>query len=112
MRKNDISFLKDEIYRILQIKDDNCLVINCNGNSMPIWMPLDTFWDVPTISDEDLYTQLNKEFLEDDLIVPERKRIMYERFTMIAPILSFIDDSYTRSHVITRTIEGWISANS
>lgn len=36
MRKNDIYILKDEIYRILQIKDDNCLVINCNGNSMPI----------------------------------------------------------------------------
>ena len=100
MRKNDIYILKDEIYRILQIKDDNCLVINCNGNSMPIWMPLDTFWDVPSISDEDLYTKLNKELLEDNLIVPERKRIMYERFTMIAPILSFIDDSYTRSHVI------------
>lgn len=52
------------------------------------------------LTDEDLYTQLNKELLEDDLIVPERKRIMYERFTMIAPILSFVDDSYTRSHVI------------
>ena len=100
MKRNEIYTLDDHYYRILQIKEESCLVIDCNGKSMPLWKPVETFWDVPSITDEDLYTLMDFELIEDDMISSERKRIMYERYSVIAPVLSFIGDESTRSHVI------------
>ncbi len=100
MKRNEIYTHEDQIYRILLVKEDNCLVIDCNNNSMPVWKPVTTFWDASTMTDEDLYTLLDFKPVEDDMVPPERKKVMHERYTMIAPVLSFIGDENTRSHVI------------
>lgn len=100
MKRNEIYTHEDQIYRILIVKEDNCLVIDCKNNSMPVWKPVTTFWDVSTMTDEDLYTLLDFKPVEDDMVSPERKKVMHERYTMIAPVLSFIGDENTRSHVI------------
>lgn len=100
MKRNEIYTHEDQIYRILLVKEDNCLVIDCNHNSMPVWKPVTTFWDASTMTDEDLYTLLDFKPVEDDMVSPERKKIMHERYTMIAPILPFVGDDNTRSHVI------------
>ncbi len=100
MKRNEIYTHEDQIYRILLVKEDNCLVIDCNNNSMPVWKPVTTFWDASTMTDEDLYTLLDFKPVEDDMVSPERKKVMHERYTMIAPVLSFIGDENTRSHVI------------
>ncbi len=100
MKRNEIYTHEDHIYRILLIKEDNCLVIDCKNNTMPVWKPVTTFWDASTMTDEDLYTLLDFKPVEDDTISPERKKVMHERYTMIAPVLSFIGDENTRSHVI------------
>ena len=100
MKRNEIYTHEDQIYRILIVKEDNCLVIDCKNNSMPVWKPVTTFWDASTMTDEDLYTLLDFKPVEDDMVPPERKKVMHERYTMIAPVLSFIGDENTRSHVI------------
>lgn len=100
MKRNEIYTHEDQIYRILIVKEDNCLVIDCKNNSMPVWKPVTTFWDASIMTDEDLYTLLGFEPVEDDMVSPERKKVMHERYTMIAPVLSFIGDENTRSHVI------------
>lgn len=100
MKRNEIYTHDDQIYRILIVKEDNCFVIDCKNNSMPVWKPVTTFWDASTMTDEDLYTLLDFKPVEDDMVSPERKKIMHERYTMIAPVLSFIGDENTRSHVI------------
>lgn len=100
MKRNEIYTHENHIYRILLIKEDNCLVIDCKNNSMPVWKPVTTFWDASTMTDEDLYTLLDFKPVEDDMVSPERKKVMHERYTMIAPVLSFIGDENTRSHVI------------
>ena len=100
MKRNEIYTHEDQIYRILIVKEDNCLVIDCKNNSMPVWKPVTTFWDASTMTDEDLYTLLDFKPVEDDMVSPERKKVMHERYTMIAPVLSFIGDENTRSHVI------------
>ena len=100
MKRNEIYTHEDQIYRILLVKEDNCLVIDCKNNSMPVWKPVTTFWDASTMKDEDLYTLLEFKPVEDDMVSPERKKVMHERYTMIAPVLSFIGDENTRSHVI------------
>ena len=100
MKRNEIYTHEDQIYRILLVKEDNCLVIDCNHNSMPVWKPVTTFCDASIMTDEDLYTLLEFKPVEDDMVSPERKKIMHERYTMIAPILPFVGDDNTRSHVI------------
>ena len=100
MKRNEIYTHEDQIYRILIVKEDNCLVIDCKNNSMPVWKPVTTFWDASTMTDEDLYTLLDFKPVEDDMVSSERKKKMHERYTMIAPVLSFIGDENTRSHVI------------
>lgn len=100
MKRNEIYTHEDQIYRILIVKEDNCLVIDCKNNSMPVWKPVTTFWDASIMTDEDLYTLLDFKPVEDDMVSPERKKVMHERYTMIAPVLSFIGDENTRSHVI------------
>ena len=65
--KNEIYTHEDQIYRILLIKEDNCLVIDCNHNSMPVWKPVTTFWDASTMTD-DLYTLLDFKPVEDDMV--------------------------------------------
>ena len=100
MKRNEIYTHEDQIYRILLVKEDNCLVIDCKNNTMPVWKPVTTFWDASTMTDEDLYTLLGFEPVEDDMVSSERKKVMHERYTMIAPVLSFIGDENTRSHVI------------
>ena len=45
MKLNDV-YRKGEIaLRILVIKDDLCLCINCNAESMPAWMPVNSLED-------------------------------------------------------------------
>lgn len=100
MKRNEIYTHENQIYRILLVKEDNCLVIDCKNNSMPVWKPVTTFWDASTMTDEDLYTLLEFKPVEDDMVSSERKKVMHERYTMIAPVLSFIGDENTRSHVI------------
>lgn len=100
MKRNEIYTHEDQIYRILIVKEDNCLVIDCKNNTMPIWKPVTTFWDASTMTDEDLYTLLDFKPVEDDMVPLERKKVMHERYTMIAPVLLFIGDENTRSHVI------------
>ena len=100
MKRNEIYTHEDQIYRILIVKEDNCLVIDCKNNFMPVWKPVTTFWDASIMTDEDLYTLLDFKPVEDDMVSPERKKVMHERYTMIAPVLSFIGDENTRSHVI------------
>lgn len=100
MKRNEIYTHEDQIYRILIVKEDNCLVIDCKNNSMPVWKSVATFWDASTMTDEDLYTLLDFKPVEDDMVSPKRKKVMHERYTMIAPVLSFIGDENTRSHVI------------
>lgn len=100
MKRNEIYTLGDEIVRILAIKDDNCLVIDCNKNSMPSWRPIKALSGHFPMTDEDFLTIKQISLIEDNMIAPERKRVMYERYTMIAPLLTFIDDESLRKQII------------
>lgn len=56
MKRNEIYTLGDEIVRILVIKDDNCLVIDCNKNNMPSWRPIKALSGHFIMTDEDFIT--------------------------------------------------------
>lgn len=75
MKRNEIYTHEDQIYRILIVKEDNCLVIDCKNNSMPVWKPVATFWDASIMTDEDLYMNEHPEIFEgEDLKEIEKGR--------------------------------------
>ncbi len=53
-------------------------VIDCKSNTMPLWKPVEAFRDASTMTDEDLYTLHCFKPIEDDMVAPERKKVMHE----------------------------------
>jgi hypothetical protein len=45
MKVNDVLRKGEVALRILVIKDDLCLCINCNAETMPSWMPANSLED-------------------------------------------------------------------
>ena len=45
MKVNDVLRKGEVLVRILNTKDDLCLCINCNTESMPAWMPANSLED-------------------------------------------------------------------
>lgn len=100
MKINEIYTYDGEIIRILFIKECQCLVIDCNNNSMPVWRNSADLSIYSLMREEDFFTLKGFEPLEEDTLAPERRKAMYERYSMIAPILPFVGNENTRSHVI------------
>lgn len=99
-KKNEIYYHGDDFIRLLEIREDSCLVIDCIKDTMPVWKPLETLSGYSIMEEEDLYKLKLFEPVEEDTIASERKQIMHKRYTIIAPVLSFIGNETMRSHVI------------
>lgn len=100
MLKNDLLRLNDTIYRVIEVSDRKVLVIDCIKQTMPIWMPIDTLTECPTIPFEELLTVTNKTIPHIESLSQEQISTMHQRFTMIAPILSYVADEHMRSRLI------------
>ena len=86
LRKGEI------VLRVLVIKDDICLCINCNAESMPAWMPANSLAD---------YTPDTAPLIDTN-ITARQKQVAHERFTMIAPMLAFLTDDRERNRIMNR----------
>lgn len=85
---------KDCVYRILSIKPDKVLVLDCIKLTMPYWIELNvinTFECVGT----DLFN-LQSITKHTELTNKDKKQIQHT-FNIIAPIIPFIDDVFERN---------------
>ena len=82
MKVNDVLRKGVVALRILVIKDDICLCINCNAESMPAWMPASSLGD---------YTPDAAPVIDTNMTA-RQKQLAHERFTLIAPMLAFLTD--------------------
>ncbi len=98
MQKNDLFQLNDTIYRVLEISVGKVLVIDCIRLTMPTWIPLREY---PTITFEELLSVTNKVIPHIEELTQEQMKIMHQRFTLIAPILSYIADEPMRNTLIS-----------
>ena len=97
MKENDVLRKGDIALRILAVKGDTCLCINCNAKSMPAWISsdlLEKYTPVPPPKPSVCMTA-------------KQKQISHKRFTMIAPILAFLTDDIERNKMITWISEEW-----
>ncbi len=93
--KNSLMKKDNSIIRILDTKDDMVFVIDCIKLTMPDWYDKSVLDGFEKCSEEEISepTDLNS------------KRIMHERFTLIAGILPFVSDKESRNQMITKISE-------
>lgn len=101
MQKNELYIKDDVIIRILTVKEDNALVIDCVRRVMPRWETISFFNGWQQCAEETLYRLTNVEVPEIDSLCPESRKKAYERYTMIAPILRLLPDEQKKCEMIS-----------
>ena len=94
--KNSLMKKESSIIRVLDTKDNKVLIIDCIKKTMPKW------YDISFLCDYEKYSEFDNR--EEDLDL-NSKRIMHERFTMIAGILPFVSDEKSRNEMISKVSE-------
>ena len=110
MKKHDLLKDGNNIIRVLEIQPDKILMIDCIKRTMPIWVEYSALESFSVCTDEILSQTTNFTVTDIDALDAEQRKVMYDRYTLIAPILPFIEDERMRSTVISSTaIENNIS---
>lgn len=101
MQKNDLYFKEDLIIRVLDVKEDRALMIDCIRRTMPQRKDIASLTGWEKCSEEKLYEIADVDLLELDSLCPENRKVAYERYTMIAPILRLLPDEKKKCEMIS-----------
>lgn len=99
--KNDLYFKDDSIIRVLEVRKDKALMIDCIRRTMPRWKDIVSLAGWDQCSQETLYEITGVELPELDSLCPESRKVAYERYTMIAPILHLLPDEQKKCEMIS-----------
>lgn len=105
MQKNDLLKYKENIYRVLSMNEDKVLAIDCINLTMPKWIALSDSQDYSLCSEEKLLSVANRNFPKIEDLTQEQIKVMHNRFTLIAPILSYITDEPMKNRLISDMAE-------
>lgn len=99
LRKRGLYKREKEKYRVLDMKDNKVCVIDCIKKTMPVW-----------IKETELlnYVEESEECIVDDTLEDVDaavKKIIYQRYAMVSPILPFIANKVMRSEAIKMIAE-------
>ena len=100
MKKHDLLKEGNNIIRVLEIRPDKILIIDCVKRTMPVWVESSVFDSFSACTDEVLNEFTNFAVTDIGILNTDQKRTMYDRYTLIAPILPFIADERMRSKLI------------
>ena len=100
MKKFDLFRFGDNIIRVLEVQGNRALVIDCIKRTMPVWVEVPALgaYSECTIIELAEITRITP--VDVDTLDADQRKTMYERYTMIAPILSFVADEKVRRQLI------------
>ena len=96
--KNQLLEHDGHFVRILEIHSSKLFLIDCLKRNMPEWREQDELQQY--VSCPEIYLQEVSHIFLSDISDAKSKKIMYERFTMISPVLPFITDTQKRKEII------------
>lgn len=99
--KNDLYFKDDSIVRVLDVKENRALMIDCIRRTMPQRKDIASLTGWEKCSEEKLYEIADVDLPELDSLCPESRKTAYERYTMIAPILRLLSDEKKKCEMIS-----------
>ena len=106
MKKHDLLRSGDNIVRVLDIQQERVFVIDCINRKMPVWMESELLESYVRCTDGELFEISGVDVIRDtDALDADQRKIMHERYTMIAPVVSFISDDKMRSKLICSIAE-------
>lgn len=100
MKKHDLLKDGNNIIRVLEIQPDKILMIDCIKKTMPVWVESSSLDSFSVCNDEVLIQTTNFTVTDIENLNADQKRTMYDRYTLIAPILPFVADERMRSKLI------------
>lgn len=95
--KNGLYKYEDTILRVMDVKDDMALVMDCQKRHMPIWQNIDRFASLQGASESDLYALTGISPVPEEELSAKERQFVNEHFTMIAGILPAVGDIKERS---------------
>ena len=101
--KNQLLRHDDRIVRVLTV-DTDVLTIDCLKRTMPQWMPASSLYDWEPC-DETALPSPDAPICDIEELTPEQRKVMHERYTLIAPVLPFIHKEAQRSAMIAQMAE-------
>lgn len=105
MKKYDLLQSGDSIIRVLENQDDRVLVIECIKHTMPVWVDIESLESYSEATNGEIFKSTGFVSVAIDALDAEQRMVMYERYTMITPILPFIADDKMRSKLICSIAE-------
>ncbi len=104
MRKNDLIRTADSVLRILAIDKERVLTIDCLKRNMPKWYPIKSL-NGETFTEQGLSDLSDVEIFDIDALDSATRKIVHDRYTIIAGVLPFLTDEKMRSVAIAQIAE-------
>lgn len=119
MKQNDLIQVDNSIFRVLEIKEEHILLIDCKRRTMPVDCLLQNISDKAIITDFQALQKTTGVILEDfSKASLKRQNVAHKRFSLIAGLISVIGekDRYTKllnsisadTHVSKQTIRRYL----
>ena len=105
MKKYDLLRSGDSIIRVLELQGDRVLIIDCIKRTMPVWIGLDALESYSECVSGELSEVTGIVVVGVDDLDADQRKTIYERYTVIAPILAFVADDRMRSLLICSLAE-------
>jgi len=103
-RKRLIKF-NDTIYRVIAVHGEEVLLIDCIRRNMPKWWHLDEIGIYSEGTEEELLKMANTVLQDIEKVDAESRSIAYQRYTIVASILPFVENDTARTEAIKKAAE-------
>lgn len=102
MKKNSLWKSREQIIRVLDVKNEKVFVIDCVKRTMPYWVIVDSLSGYEEYTESEMIQETGVVISDIEKLDAESKRFIREHFTMIAPILPFVSDIKQRIYIINQ----------
>lgn len=102
MKKNSLWKSREQIIRVLDVKNEKVFVIDCVKRTMPYWVIVDSLSGYEEYTESEMIQETGVVISDIEKLDAESKRFIREHFTMIAPILPFVSDMKQRTYIINQ----------
>lgn len=102
MKKNSLWKSREQIIRVLDVKNEKVFVIDCVKRTMPYWVIVDSLSGYEECAESELIQRTGVVIPDIDCLDAENRRFIREHFTLIAPVLPFVSDMKQRTYIINQ----------
>ena len=100
MKNNELLRYDGSIVRVLDLRDDQALVIDCVKRHMPSWVSAAPLEECERTDISELCSAAGIRLRSLDSLSPTDRKTCRERYSIIAPVLPFVGDERRRTEMI------------